>query len=201
MTNASPTGSTLRTCEPPAREALLDALAAELPAWVPGFRPLARDLLAEESRIDCFGVDGRGAGVLVCVADADGAVARIGRLLAQRRWLEPRLADWLKLAPELGVRPDLPILGVLACPGFGAEARAAAAALDAPWLRLLRYRGVRNGAGVGLLLEPLEGAASPPAGEPAPRAAPEPSAAPSPFRTGLRDSDLELSDAERAEFE
>ena len=196
--------SELRTCEPPARESLLDAIAADLHPWVPGFRSIARDLLAEESRIDLFGVDERGAGVLVCVGDEDDAVALLGRLLAQRRWLAARLADWLKLAPGLGVRPDLPLLGVLACPRFGPEARAAAAALEAGWLRLVRYRAVRNGAGVGLLLEAPAAAAAreravPPPGEAGSVA--RPSSAPSAFRTGLSDSDLELSDAERAEFE
>jgi hypothetical protein len=189
----------LRACEPPARESLLHALAADLHPWVPGFRPLARDLLAEESRIDLFGVDERGAAVLVCLGEADPAVALVGRLLAQRRWLESRLSDWLKLAPGLGVRPDLPILGVLACPGFGPEARAAAEALDASWLRLVRYRAVRNGAGVGLLLEALEGAAASAPPDPPPTQPREP--APARFRTGLSDGDLELSDAERAEFE
>jgi hypothetical protein len=63
----------------------------------------------------------------------------------------------------------------------------------------VRYRAVRNGAGVALLLEGLEEAVT--TRRPAPAAREELEPAPSPFRTGLSDSDLELSDAERAEFE
>lgn len=195
--------SELRPCEPPARDPLLHAISAELPAWVPGFRPLARDLLAEESRIDLVGVDERGAGVLVCVAGAGQALALLGRLLAWRRWLEPRLADWLKLAPGLPLRPELPIRGVLACPNFGPEARAAAAALEAGWLQLLRYRAVRNGSGVGLLLDAADASGRDPIPSSAPVAElPHGAAtAPSRFRTGLSDDDLGLSETEVAEFE
>jgi hypothetical protein len=188
-----------RTSEPPARASLLRAVAADLHTSVPGFRPIAEGLLAQESRIDLFGVDALGAAVLVSVGDEAEALARIGRLLAQRRWLEPRLADWLKLAPQLELKPDLPSRAVLVCASFGPEARLAAEALDGAWLQLVRYRSVHNGAGDRLLLEPLDAAAPVPA---RPTSVPDAAASPpASFRTGLSDDDLGLSEAERSEFE
>lgn len=201
--------SELRLSEAPPRPQLLHAVAVDLHQQVPGFRRLAEEILAEESRIDLVGVAGDGAAVLVSVGEADDALTRLGRLLAQRRWLEPRLADWLKLAPSLGIRLELPIRIVLVCPRFGGEVRAAAAAIDADGLQLVRYRGIRNGSGVDLLLEP-DRADEPVAPEtgtgsqpllPGPEPSDHvPSASPG-FRTGLSDADLDLTAAERAEFE
>lgn len=186
--------------EPAARDPLLHAIAADLHLWVPGFRRIAEGLLAEESRIDLFGVDERGAAVIVSVGTRADALARLGRLLAQRSWLAPRLADWLKLAPDLGVRLDLPILGVLACPAYGPETRAAAEALGAEWLRLVRYRNHRHGAGIDMVLEPV-GAPTTPGPEPTGSRNDAPAEPPARFRTGLSEADLELTAAERSEFE
>jgi hypothetical protein len=194
--------SELHSSELPPRPQILRAIARDLHSWVPGFRPVAEGLLAEESRIDLFGIAGDGAAVIVSVSEGDQTLARLARLLAQRRWLGPRLADWLKLSPGLGIRPEHPIQAVLAASDFGVEARAAARSLEADWLRLVRYRGVRNGVGVDLLLESVDrdtperpgSAETPRDGEPLPTAT-------QPFRTGLRDEDLGLSDGERAEFE
>jgi hypothetical protein len=112
----------------------------------------------------------------------------VTRGLAQKAWVEPRLRDWLQLAPHLGVRPEMGVRLLLLCPGFRAESRAAASALapDAP--ELILYRCLRNGASVDALLEPLDNAP----------AAPAPAA---PFRTGLTDADLGISPEERREFE
>ena len=196
--------SELRPSEAPPRPQLLNAVAGGLHQQVAGFRRLAEGLLAEESRIDLVGVDEDGAAVIVSVGEANDALMRVGRLLAQRRWLEPRLADWLKLAPSLGVRPELPIRAVLVCSGFGAEVRAATAAVGAEWLQLVRYRGLRNGAGPDLLLEAddADGPALASSDPPPPAGEGEAlETRPASFRTGLSDADLDLTSAERAEFD
>lgn len=163
---------------------------------VQGFRLLAGDLLAERSRIDLFGVDAGGRGVLALVGDREeDALLLLGRVLAQQAWVQARLPDWRKLAPELPVRPESPVQGLLLCPAFGSEARAAAAALPAGGVRLVEWRYVRNGSAAEVLLEPLERSDPPPE-----RPAPNESAGGG-FRTGLTDQDLGLSEAERAEFE
>lgn len=194
--------SELRPEPKPPRSDLLRSIGAHLHQIVPGFRPIAGDLLADHSRIDLFGVDAEGRGVLALLGEREeDALLLLGRVLAQRAWVQARLADWRKLAPELPVRPDSPVYGVLLCPGFGSEARAAAAALPPGAVRLVSWRYVRNGAGADALLEAVGSAAPPPARLPA---NPEPRRAPatgSGFRTGLTDQDLGLSDAERAEFE
>jgi hypothetical protein len=149
---------------------------------------VAEGLLGADSPIDFVGIDAEGRAVIVLVGDAGGDLELVTRGLAQKAWVEPRLRDWLQLAPHLGVRPEAGVRLLLLCPGFRAESRAAVSALgpDAP--ELILYRCVRNGASVDALVEPLENAPTAPA-------------AAAPFRTGLTDADLGISPEERREFE
>lgn len=182
----------LRPGEPPSRSQLLAAVAARLHQVVPGFRPVAEDLLGDTSRIDVFGVADDGTAVIALIGSDGEDLTLVARALAQREWLAPRLSDWLKLAPHLGVRVDGTPRALVLCPHFGTEARAAARA--AGGVQLVGWHFVRNGSAVDLLLDPL-----PPEPGPArPAQAPPP---PAPFRTGLSDADLGLSDAERADFD
>lgn len=188
----------LQTTEPPHRDLLIRSVAARLHLVVKGFRPIAQDLLADTSRIDVFGVAGDGAAVFALLGQEDEALTLLGRALAQRAWLAPRLADWLKLAPDLGVRPDGAVQALLLCPRFGPEALAAAGAVDPSTLQLVTWRFVRNGSHADVLLEPV--AAMSRSQSPEAPARTE-AAAPSAFRTGLSQADLGLSDDELAEFE
>lgn len=185
-----------RTAEPPPRSELLGSLAARLHLVIPQFRPVAEDLLADASRIDVFGVAGDGSPVLALLGDEGEELTLVARALAQREWLTPRIEDWQKLAPDLGVRPGAPIQAVVLCPEFGSEARAAVRALQPGAVRLVTWRFVRNGSEADLLLSPVS---SRPPGSPE-AGAPEPHPATG-FRTGLSESDLGLSDTERADFE
>ena len=117
------------------------------------------------------------------------------RGLAQRAWLEPRIRDWLQLAPRIGLRPEAGVRALLICPAFRAEALAAARSLGSEVLSLASYRCVRDGSGVTVLLEPVEVAAV------SVEAPGPPLAAPEPFRTGLSDLDLGLTPEERGDFE
>ena len=120
----------------------------------------------------------------------------IGRGLAQRAWLTPRVRDWEQLAPGLPLYPEASAQALLLCPSFRPEASAAARAATTPPLALAAMRFLRDGAEFEVLLERIEDAlpvARPAAG---PRAA-----APAPFRTGLTDEDLALTREEQAEFD
>jgi hypothetical protein len=174
------------------------AVATRLHRIVPGYRAVAEDLLADASRIDLFGVAGDGQAVIALIGGPGDDLILVARALAQREWLAPRLADWRKLAPGLGLA-DAPVRALVLCSEFGSEARAAAGAV-APGIALVSWRYLRNGSDADLLLEPL-GPAAPAGPEPAAepdRRAPEPA---SRFRSGLSESDLGLTAAERAEFD
>jgi hypothetical protein len=198
----------------PERGQLLGQLGARLGDLDPSLRVVARDLLAAETSIDFVAVDSGGRVVLVLVGEPRGDLALVARGLAQRAWVEPRLGDWLQLAPNLGIRPEAGVRVVLLSADYGPDSRAAAGAAGATALELATYRCVRNGAWAGALVEwlgtqpeatlrptalPIP-SPSPPRSEPAasPGAASPPSAV---FRTGLSEEDLGLSTTERADFE
>ena len=184
----------LSLCEPPPREDLLKQLRDRLGDLAPALRLLAEGFLGAESAIDFVGVEPGGRIVLVLVGEADQDLELVGRGLAQRAWSKPRLRDWLQLAPNIGIRPETGIRTLLLAPAFGAEARAAAHCAEE--IELAVYRCVRNGGGGEVLVESLSRAPAKPPPGPIP-AAP----ATLPFRSGLSDTDLGLSDSERREFE
>jgi hypothetical protein len=121
------------------------------------------------------------------------------RALAQRDWVGPRIRDWLKLAPELGLCAESRPASWLLCADFGPETRAAHRALSDDGLGLARIVWGRVGANPEVRLEPVEGNRSI-AREPAREAAPEERKPSAPFRSGLRDDDFDLSEAERRAF-
>lgn len=150
---------------------------------------LAEDLLGLESRIDLLARDSRGQVVLVLLAEAGEDRARLTDALAQRAWCEPRVADWARLAPERGLRPDLGVRVLLLAPRFDPRTLAAAESLAPGRVELASYRwipaaesaGLARGEAEGVLLDGADAGragAAVAADEPSPR---------SRFRTGLRD--------------
>jgi hypothetical protein len=194
----------LSLAPPPPRVELLRQLRARLADAAPGLRVLAEDVLGEQGSIDFVGSLPDGRAALVLVGEAGEDLPPVARGLAQRAWLEPRLRDWLKLAPDLGLRPELGAQVVLLCPAFGPESRAAARALGAASPLLATYRCVRDGRGVEPLVERV--AETAPAPQPPPRHSPPeqrravPQLLP-PFRTGLTEAEIELTPEEQREFE
>lgn len=188
----------LSPAPPPPRPQLLRDLRARLDGAAPGLRVVAEGVLGEGFPIDFVALEPDGRVALVLVGDAGEDLELVARGLAQRAWLEPRLRDWLQLAPQLGLRPEAGVRLVLLCPDFGPESRAAARALGDAAPLLATYRCVRNGGSV----EPLVEALPAPAGLPeAPGRPPAPGGAPVAFRSGLSDAELDLSPDERREFE
>ena len=184
---------------PPPRSELLPQVAARLGELVPRCRTLAEDLLGAGSRIDFVVVDPEGRAALVLVADPGEDLAAVARGIAQKAWVQARLADWLQLAPDLGVRPEAGIGVWLLCNSIQSETREAVEALGPDGLRLATYRAVRSAAGLTILLEPLGDAGDSPL---EPRAEVDEAAIALPsFRTGLRDSDLGLTPLEHSELQ
>lgn len=190
----------LRFASAPPRAELLRCLRLRVDDAAPGLRVVAQEVLGCDAPIDFVGIDADGRAALVLVGESGQDLELVARGLAQRAWLAARLRDWLQLAPDLGLRPELGLGVVLLCPDFGPESRAAAAALGGEAPRLVRYRCVRNGAGVQVLVERPGGEGGREAGTgrgPSPAATetvaarePEPPALRSRFRTGLTDADL-----------
>jgi hypothetical protein len=184
----------LSTAPPPPRPQLLRDLRARLGDAAPGLRVVAEGVLGEGAPIDFVGLDPDGRVVLVLVGGAGEDLELVARGLAQRAWLEPRLRDWLQLAPDLGLRPEAGVRLVLLCPDFGPESRAAARALGEAAPLLATYRCVRNGGSVEPLVEALQP-------RPAQARPPASAAGAIAFRSGLSDADLDVGPDERREFE
>ncbi len=159
-----------------------------------GLRVVAEDVMGVASPIDLLALDSRGGAVALVIArNRDEEAALLTRSLAHRAWLATRLRDWAKLAPELGAAEDEPVRAILLAPEFGEETRAAARALGAGIVELVRYVPLRVGGRAGLLLEPLDEATALDRGCRDDRAstAPPESSDPLPaFRSNLSESDL-----------
>jgi hypothetical protein len=191
----------LRLIPPPPRADLLEQLRGRLGHAVPGLRLLAEGLTGADAPIDFVALEPGGSVVLILVGDRGQDLELVGRGLAQRAWVAPRLGDWIQLAPNLGLRPDSEVRVLLICHSFTPETRVAVRAIGPDVMALAIFRCVENGSGFEVLVEHVaadEPAAGASALRPGPRAAP---AATAPFRTGLTDADLGLTPEERREFE
>ena len=160
------------------RSELIRCLRSRLPKLADPLEIVAEQVLGLESRIDFVAKDQRGQVVLVLLADRGSDLGLLANSLAQCSWMEPRVADWLKIAPQLGLRPELGVRALLLAPRLDPRTIAAAKSLEGPTIELGIWHPVSNGAGVEILIEAEE----------APAPAVEPVA--SRFRTGLRPEDL-----------
>jgi len=168
------------------RRALRDALGELVPGW----RPLAENVLGADTRIDWVGRDGAGSCVIALIGRKGGDLALVAEGLAQRAWVSARVADWAQIAPEAGLRVGAEVGVVLLAPQFRPAAIAAARAAAGPALQLALLRFVENGTGIAPLIEALGDGSD---GEAVPGGAG--------FRTGLSAADLDLTPEEHAEFE
>jgi hypothetical protein len=179
---------------PPSRPQLIEHLRPRLGEIIPSIHLIAESLLGADSLIDFVGVEPSGRVVVILIGAEGEDLELIGRGLAQRAWVEPRIRDWIQLAPNLGARPGAGVRVVLLCASFHAETEAAATALGANTFHLARYRCLRNSSSLEIVLEPLSRATPLPPSRSAPTDLP-------PFRTGLTEDDLNLTDSERDDLE
>ncbi len=186
----------LTLTEPPRRPQLVEGLRTRLCEVIPALRLIAEGVLGADSSIDFVGVEPTGRVVLILVGEEDDDLELIARAVAQRAWVEPRIRDWIQLAPDLGVRPGAGVRAVLLCPSFRHETEAAAAALGDQAVSLVRYRPLLNGGTLQILIEPIARELA--GGSSLPR--PDRSGLPA-FRTGLSHEDLGLTEEEYVEFE
>jgi hypothetical protein len=166
----------------PERTRLLRQLRSLLPKLSDPLEIVAEQILGLESRIDFVTKDQRGQVVLVFLAEPGSDLGLLADSLAQRSWMEPRVADWVKLAPHLGLRPRLGVRILLLAPRFDPRTVAAARSIEDRVVALGIWRPVPEGADVEILSAGTEKTlpASTPAAEPVA----------SRFRTGLRAEDL-----------
>ena len=174
---------------PPERASLIRQLRSRLPKLPDPLEIIAEQVLGLESRIDFVAKDPRGQVVLVFLADPGSDLGLLADSLAQRSWMEPRVADWVKLAPHLGLRPQLGARVLLLAAHLDPRTIAAAKSLvgrilgvEGRILDLGICRPVGNGAGVEILIDLLE--------PPSPTLVPATEPVTSRFRTGLRAEDL-----------
>jgi hypothetical protein len=186
----------LTPAEPPRRSQLVEGLRTRLGEVVPTLRLIAEGVLGADSSIDFVGVEPTGRVVLVLIGEEGDDLELIGRAIAQRAWVEPRIRDWVQLAPNLGVRPGAGARAVLLCPSFRHATETAATALGDQTISLVRYRCLHNRGSLEILVEPVARevarASAPPK--------PDSSGAP-PFRTGLSHEDLGLTAEEYIAFD
>jgi len=169
---------------------------------------MAEAFLAEASQIDLLAVGGEGEIISIRIGQDDEDARLLTQSLADLTWLRPRLGDFLKLAPGLGIEPSAEPRSMIFATHFGNETRAAVENFPSRQVELLTYHCFRQRGQLAVLFESYaparphsstqEAQASRTLGElgnPAkePLLADTPS--PSSFRTGLRESDL------RSEFE
>jgi hypothetical protein len=186
----------LALARPPRKSQLIEGLRARLDEVVPSLQLIAEGVLGADSNIDFVGVEPTGRAVLILVGEDGDDLELIGRAIAQRAWVEPRIRDWVQLAPNLGLRPGAGTRAVLLCASFGDQTKAAAAALGSEAVSLVRYHYLQNRGNPEILIEPIARAAP---HAPTPRRAD--SSATAPFRTGLSHEDLGLTAEEYVEFE
>jgi hypothetical protein len=169
--------------EPPRRPQLVEGLRTRLCEVIPALRLIAEGVLGADSSIDFVG-------------EEEDDLELIARAVAQRAWVEPRIRDWIQLAPNLGVRPGAGVRAVLFCPSFHRETAATAAALGDQAVSLVRYRCLLDGGKLEILIEPVAREAALESTPPRPDRSGLPA-----FRTGLNHEDLGLTAEEYVEFE
>jgi hypothetical protein len=139
---------------------------AEVERLERGLRLVAEDFLGLDTRVQALAADPEGCLVVVLAPPPGRELEAVADALAQLEFLTPRVADWLKLAPDLPLDPAAGARALLVAEAPGARAVAAAAALGHHRVAFVR---------------PV----------PEQREQREP-VSPSRFRTGLRDEDLGL---------
>lgn len=186
----------------PERPSLRRAIRHQLRRFDPTIRVVAEAFLAEVSPIDLLAVGGEGEIISIRIGPDGDDPTLLTQSLADLTWLRPRLGDFLKLAPGLGIEPSAEPRAMLFSTNFGSETRAAVENFPSRSIELLTYQCFRQQGQLAVLFESW----TPPqthsrdrdsrghqtAERRSTKRHPPLADAPSPstFRTGLRDADL-----------
>jgi hypothetical protein len=118
---------------------------------------------------------------LVFLAKPGSDLTALTNALAQCAWTEPRVPDWLKLAPQLELRPERGVRVLLLSPQLDPRTIAAAQSLEGPDVALGFCRCIHHGPELEIQIDLLE--------------SPDPPRLATPigsrFRTGLRAEELQ----------
>lgn len=198
----------------PERHSLRRAIRHRLRRFDPSIRVIAEGFLAEASAIDLLAVGHEGELISIRIGRGGDDVVLLTQSLADLTWLRPRLADFLKLAPGLGLEPSAEPRAMLFCPEFARETCAAVENFPARSIELATYRCLRQHGQLSVLLETRSPShqqtdqrpatdthlpdrisqrdtPTPTLSESSPQRVDPPS--PSSFRTGLSDADLRIA--------
>jgi hypothetical protein len=186
----------------PERPSLRRAIRHQLRRLDPTIRVVAEAFLGEESPIDLLAVGGEGEIISIRIGQDAEDARLLTQSLADLTWLRPRLGDFLKLAPGLGIEPSAEPRAMIFSTHFARETRAAVENFPSRQIELLTYHCFRQQGQLAVLFEacapphahfPTHDAREPrTAGHAHPLEDPSLTSPPSPsgFRTGLRDRDL-----------
>lgn len=188
----------------PQRPSLRRAIRHRLRRFDPTIRVVAEGFLAEVSSIDLLAVGVEGEIISIRIGRGGDDLALLTQCLADLTWLRPRLADFLKLTPGLGLEPSAEPRAMLFCPQFARETRAAVENFPARTIELATYHCLQQQGQLSVLLEREPQRIGPSLTAPpsnldtasprplrrSPRRANLPSS--SNFRTGLGDADLHI---------
>ena len=137
----------------PEPASLRRSIRHQLRRFDPTIRVIAETFLAETTPIDLLAVGGEGEVISIRIArEADDADA-LTKSLADLTWLRPRLSDFLKLAPGLGIEPSAEPRAMLFCPQFGQETRAAVEYFPSRSIELLTFQCFRQQGHLSVLFE------------------------------------------------
>ncbi len=137
----------------PERPSLRRAIRHRLRRFDPGIRVVAEGFMAETSLIDLLAVGGEGEIVSIRIGRDGDDRTLLTQALADLTWLRPRLADFLKLQPKLGLEPSAAPRAMLVCPEFSRETQAAVENLPPRSIELTRYQCFRQQGQLSVLLE------------------------------------------------
>jgi hypothetical protein len=138
----------------PARPSLRRAIRHRLRRFDPSLRVVAEGFMAEVSEIDLLAVGGEGEIISIRIGRGGDDRLLFTQALADLSWLQPRLADFLKLAPSLGLEPSAAPRALILCPDFARETEAAINACRPRSIELATYRCLRQQGQLSVLLDP-----------------------------------------------
>ncbi len=129
------------------------AIRHQLRRFDPTIRVIAEKFLADTSPIDLLAVGGEGEVISIRIADEGDDMALLTESLADLSWLRPRLEDFLKLSPGLGIEPSREPRVILLCADFSRATRAAVENLPTRSVELLKFHCVRKQGQLAVLFE------------------------------------------------